>query len=197
MTNFYDGLARGPLDHESSSAINVISEGTINMGSAVVLNLTTLTLEILPRVQESPATLERNFIYGIAVGGDLDGFYGDGVPSNNNDTLATNTAGQGVVVVTQGRCLARVEATVPINIGDPLGSSQAGAGNEGALINVSTLQGNPVIARALKSVAISGFHMIPVDVQREAIFDSAVVEEMGYEDGEEMGYEDTEEMEYG
>lgn len=197
MTNFYDGLARGPLDHKSSSVINAVSEGTVNMGSAVVLNTTTLSLEILPRVQESPATLERNFIYGIAVGGDLDGVYGDGTLSNNNDTLATDAAGQGIVVVTQGRCLARVEATVAINIGDPLGSSQAGAGSEGSLINISTLPGNPVIARALKSVSISGFHMIPVDVQREAIFESAVVEEMGYEDGEEMGYEDTEEMEYG
>lgn len=168
MTNQYPGLARGPIDHEASSVINVIANGAITMGSAVVLNATIPAAELLPRVDESPATAITDDIYGIAVGGDTDGIYGDGSAATDDSTRATAGAGQGVVVVTQGRCLARVESTVAIAIGDPLGSSAVGAGNEGVLINAAAAPTSPVIARALQSVAAgAGFHIIAVDVQRE------------------------------
>lgn len=169
LTNFYPGLARGPIDHEASSVINVVANGAINMGSAVVLNTTIPPAELLPRVDESPATAITEDIYGIAVGGDTDGIYGDGTAGTTGDgTFATAGAGQGVVVVTQGRCLARVESTVAIAVGDPLGSSGAGAGNEGVLINATAGTTSPVIARALQAVpAAAGFHIIAVDVQRE------------------------------
>ena len=167
MTNFFPGLARGPVDHESSSVINAISTGTIEMGSAVVLQ-SLGTGELLARVGQSPASDITDELYGIAVGGDTDGIYGEGLALNLDTTLATNNAGQGVVVVTQGRCLARVESTVEINIGDPLGSSGAGAGNEGVLISTVGVSSSPVIARALQAVpAGAGFHVIAVDVQRE------------------------------
>lgn len=168
MTNFYLGLARGPADHESSSVINAISNGTINMGSAVVVSSPINPSETLPRVEESSASAITDEIYGIAVGGDTDGVYGDGTAALNDSNLATNAANKGVVVVTQGRCLARVESTIGINIGDPLGSSGAGAGNEGVLINTVGETTSPVIARALQAVpAGAGLHVIAVDVQRE------------------------------
>lgn len=158
-------MARGPIDHEASSVINVVANGAITMGSAVSL-IAPPAAELLPRAQQSSATAITNGLYGIAVGGDTDGIYGDGTPASDDSTRATNGAGQGVVVVTQGRCLARVESTVAIAIGDPLGSSGAGAGNEGALIVAVTT--SPVIARALQAVpAGAGFHIIAVDVQRE------------------------------
>jgi len=167
MTNFFPGLFRGPVDHESSSVINATSTGTIEMGSAVVLQALG-TGELLARVGESPASAITDELYGIAVGGDTDGIYGEGIALNLNNFLATNSAGQGVVIVTQGRCLARVESTVGINIGDPLGSSGAGAGNEGVLISTVGETTAPVIARALQAVpAGAGFHIIAVDVQRE------------------------------
>jgi len=167
MTNFYPGLARGPVDHEASSVINAISTDSIEMGSAVVLQ-SPATNEFLARVGQSPATAVTDELYGIAVGGDTDGIYGNGLALSLDTTLATNSADQGVVVVTQGRCLARVESTIGINIGDPLGSSGAGAGNEGVLISTSGDATSPVIARALQAVpAGAGYHVIAVDVQRE------------------------------
>jgi len=167
MTNFNPGLFRGPIDHESSSVINATSTGIIEMGSAVVLQ-SLGTGELLARVGQSPASAITDELFGIAVGGDTDGIYGDGFALNLDSNRATNSAGQGVVVVTQGRCLARVESTVGINIGDPLGSSGAGAGNEGVLISTVGGTTSPVIARALQSVpAGAGFHIIAVDVQRE------------------------------
>ena len=167
MTNFNPGLFRGPIDHESSSVINATSTGIIEMGSAVVLQ-SLGTGELLARVGQSPASAITDELFGIAVGGDTDGIYGDGFDLNLDSNRATNSAGQGVVVVTQGRCLARVESTIGINIGDPLGSSGAGAGNEGVLISTVGGTTSPVIARALQAVpAGAGFHVIAVDVQRE------------------------------
>ncbi len=166
MTNFYLGLARGPIDHQSSSVINVIANGAITMGSSVGLDSAIPAAELLPRVNESQATAITDSLYGIAVGGDTDGIYGDGTAATDDSTRAAASAGQAVVIVTQGRCLARVESTVAIAVGDPLGSSGAGAGNEGVLI-VATAT-SPVIARALQPVSAgAGFHVIAVDVQRE------------------------------
>lgn len=164
LTNFYLGLSRGPIDHQSSSVINVVSNGIITMGSAVTLDITIPASELLPRVDESVATAITASIYGIAVGGDTDGVYGDGAIATDDTTRASNGAGDGVVVVTQGRCLARVESTVAIAVGDPLGSS--GATDPGVLIVAAAT--SPVIARALQTVAAgAGNHIIAVDVQRE------------------------------
>lgn len=167
MTNFYSGLARGPIDHESSSIINTVAAGTITMGSCVLVT-TPGSEELLARVIESPAISVLIKLYGIAVGGDVDGVYGDGNEAFTDVNRATNAAGQGVKVCTQGRCLARVESTVAIAIGDPLGSSGAGAGNEGVLVNALTQPTSPIRARALQALPASpGFHIIAVDVQRE------------------------------
>jgi uncharacterized membrane protein len=166
LTNFYLGLARGPIDHQSSSVINVIANAAISMGSAVVV-AAAASAELLPRVIENPGAAVTEDVYGIAVGGDTDGVYGTGVTGiGDPTTLATASAGQGVVVVTQGRCLARVESTLAIAIGDPLGSSNGGAGLLEKAVGTSK-----VIARALQPVAATpGFHIIAVDVQREGIF---------------------------
>lgn len=168
MTNFYLGLARGPIDHQSSSVINSIANGKIDMGSAVeLIALGPNSPELLARVKESDADLITDSIYGIAVGGDTDGIYGDGTASSDDSTRATAGAGQGVVVVTQGRCLARVDsANTAIAVGDPLSSSGGASGDEGLLIfGAATSQ---IIARALQPVTVdTGFHIIAVDVQRE------------------------------
>lgn len=160
MTNFFPGLARGPIDHQSSSVINVIANGAITMGSAVELVITVPATEILPRVVESPATAVTDIMYGIAVGGDTDGVYGTGAIATADINRATASAGQGVVVVTQGRCLARVVGDVPI--GSLLGSSAADPG--ALIIAVAT---SPVIAIALQDTLAAGDHIIAVDVQRE------------------------------
>jgi len=162
LTNFFPGLARGPIDHQSSSVINVIANGAIDMGSAVELVTTVPATELLPRVVESPATAITDALYGIAVGGDTDGVYGTGAAATADINRATASAGQGVVVVTQGRCLARVNGDIPI--GSRLGSSAA---NPGVLIiAVAT---SPVIAIALQDSLAAGEHIIAVDVQRAEI----------------------------
>jgi uncharacterized membrane protein len=164
LTNFYLGLSRGPIDHQSSSVINTISNDIITMGSAVIV-VAAGAAELLPRVQQNPGAAITENIYGIAVGGDIDGVYGDGAAAADVSTKASNGAGEGVVVVTQGRCLARVESTVAIAVGDPLGSSDGGSG----LLEVAATT-SIVIARALQPVdAGAGTHIIAVDVQREGL----------------------------
>lgn len=164
MTNFYPGLARGPIDHQSSSVINSIANAAITMGSAVVVAAAG-SEEILPRVAENPGAAITEDVYGVVVGGDTDGIYGTGAAASDDTTRAAAGAGEGVVVVTQGRCLARVESTVAILIGDPLGASDGGAG----LLEVAAAT-SKVIARALQAVgAGAGTHIIAVDIQREGI----------------------------
>lgn len=162
MTNFYLGLARGPIDHQSSSVINVIANGPIDMGSAVELVLAVPPTELLARVKESDAGAITDPIYGIAVGGDTDGIYGDGTASSDDSTKATAGAGQGVVVVTQGRCLARVNGDIPV--GTRLGSSSTDPG-----VLITAISTSPVIAIALQDTLASGEHIIAVDVQRAEV----------------------------
>ena len=149
MANEFQGLARGPIDHNASSVINAISADIIDMGSAVKLSATGLT-ELLPRVIEIANELTDE-TYGIVVGGDNDGIYGDGTKNTGLVTtnLASNKEGDAVVVVTQGRCLARVETTVEILLGDQLGATAIGSGTGALSKAVST---NRVIARALQPV---------------------------------------------
>jgi len=164
-TNRFQGLARGPIDHKSSSVINQVSNGSIDMGSVVAVTTTIVSSETLPRVLQS-TTQGSNLSYGIAVGGDTDGIYGDGSASSDDSTRATNAAGQGVVVVTQGRCLARVsgDGAAVVTIGDPLTQSAT----TGVLEFATT--GDSVIAFALNDVGVSDIDMIAVDVQREGVF---------------------------
>ncbi len=170
-TNQFPGLARGPIDHQSSSVINIIANGEITMGSALILTTTTPTAELLPRVEESTAAVDLD-IYGIAVGGDTDGIYGDGTAASSDINRATAGAGEGVVVVTQGRCLARVKGAnqagnVGVAIGDPLVSSD----DDAATLFVGTAADTDevVIARALQVVTSGDLDIIAVDVQREGV----------------------------
>ncbi len=171
MTNQFPGLARGPIDHNASSVINATANGAITMGSALVLSTSIAPAEILPRVQESSAAADQD-IYGIGVGGDTDGIYGDGTAASDDSTRATASAGQGVVVVTQGRCLARVEGAnqagdVAVAIGDALVSSDNFAGS--LFVGTATDTDEVVIARALQAVTSGDLDIIAVDVQREGV----------------------------
>ena len=162
MTNQFQGLHRGPIDHNASSVINSIANEAITMGSVVTLVTPIISSEILPRVEEGDAAADVG--YGIAVGGDTDGIYGDGSAATDDSTRATASAGQGVVVVTQGRCPARVDATAAIAIGAPL-SASATAG----VLELADAATDVIIARALQVIA-SGTDIIAVDVQREGLF---------------------------
>ena len=160
MTNQFQGLARGPIDHNASSVINVIANEAITMGSAVALVTTIPTAEILPRVDETDATTDVT--YGIVVGGDTDGIYGDGSAATSDSTRAAASAGEAVVVVTQGRCLARVLGASTLVVGDQLTPTATA----GVLTKIAPGTGL-VIARALQPVADAATDIIAVDVQRE------------------------------
>ena len=155
MTNLFVGLARGPIDHEASSVINSIANESIDMGAAVSL-VAQPTTELLPRVEVGDAQGEA--LYGIVVGGDVDGVYGDGSDSTDDSTRAANAAGQGVVVVTQGRCLAKIDGTVVL--GDPLTAAAAGGLEVAAAAD-------EVIAIALQGAGDGD--IAAVDVQRQGI----------------------------
>lgn len=169
MTNKFQGLHRGPIDKQSSSVINIISNAQIGMGDNVKLSTTIPAAENLPRVEinDTPTTGG----YGVAVGGDTDGIYGDGsAPVVNDETfLATVGAGEGVAVVTQGRCPARV-----------IGQDSSGAGSAiiiGDKLTLGTTDGvlakalitDDVIAIALNTVTSGELDIIAVDVQRSEV----------------------------
>lgn len=162
-TNRFQGLARGPIDHKSSSVINQVSNASIDMGSVVTLESSITSGETLPRVNTQGSSAGAA-TYGIAVGGDTDGIYGDGAASSDDSTRATNAAGQGIVIVTQGRCLARVlggTAGTAVIINTPLTQSATSGVLKAAVAT------EEVIARALNIVANTDVDMIAVDVQRE------------------------------
>lgn len=163
-TNRFKGLANGAIDNKSSSLINQISAASIDMGSVVALVSSITSSETLPRVNTQ--TAQGLITYGIAVRGDVDGIYGDGSASSDDSTRATNAAGQGIVIVTQGRCLARVsgDGSGVVTVGDPLTQSAS----SGVLELATT--GDLVIAIALNDVGAGDIDMIAVDVQREGIF---------------------------
>jgi len=163
LANQFLGLGRGPIDHNASSVINVVANAAITMGSAVLLDTTIDPGEILPRVEESTAPAITDDIYGIAVGGDTDGIYGNGAAATDDSTRATAGALQGVVVVTQGRCLARVDGTTAVAVGAPLGASTVAG-----VLELADDATQFIIARALQAVP-SGTDVIAVDVQREGL----------------------------
>ena len=166
MTNFFQGLARGPIDHNASSVINVIANEAITMGSAIKLkDLVTplIAAELLPRVDETDAT--SDIPYGVVVGGDTDGIYGDGSAATDDSTRAAASAGQAVVVVTQGRCLARVDGDTgaAIVVGSPLAASTTAG-----VLEVADTNQTHIIARALQP-STGAADIIAVDVQREGL----------------------------
>lgn len=156
MANKYPGLARGPIDHEGSTVINIIAnEANMEMGGAVKLAAPPAT-ELLPRADKGDTLGEDG--YGIIVGGDNDGIYGDGGASPaDNTTKASLLAGDTIVVCTRGRCLARIsEATT---LGAKLGLDASGD------LALADAAGNGILATALQ--AGSAGDIIAVDVQRE------------------------------
>ena len=164
MTNFYLGLHRGPIDHQSSSVINKIANGAIEMGSCVKLASTVVSNEISQRAEETTTTAEIPL--GIAVGGDTDGVFSPtGTPSGNDSTRATASAGQAVVVVTQGRCLARVDGTVGagIAIGSPLTPSLIAG-----ILKLANASNDTIIARA-NQASTGATDIIEVNVDLEGL----------------------------
>jgi len=97
--NKIQGIQNGPLTH--SGVENMISDGPIDMGSAVELVTTIQPNELLPRVQETQGIIGTPLIYGIAVGGDEDGVYGSG---SGTDAFArvTNLTANEVTTIAVG-----------------------------------------------------------------------------------------------
>ncbi len=161
MTNKFLGLARGPIDHQSSSVINMISEGIIEMGAVIRQSTNIAAAENLARAERTTAATQVP--YGIAVGGDLDGIFSTtGAATNTDATRASNGAGQGVVIVTQGRCPALVDGTANIATGDALTNDANG------VLVLAANATDVIIARALQTSSASG-DIIAVDVQREGL----------------------------
>jgi len=164
LTNFYLGLARGPIDHQSSSVINLIANEAIGMGSVVTQLATIPTDELIARVEEGDAATDIG--YGIAVGGDVDGIYAtDGGVPTDDTTRATSAAGEGIVVVTQGRCLARVDGNATAIL---VGSALRASATVGKL-ELADAATDYIIARALQPSS-GATDIIAVDVQREGLF---------------------------
>ncbi len=158
MVNFYSGLFRGPIDHNASSVINAVANDGIFVGESVELSTSTLPpSELLPRVESHGGM----GFYGVAVGGDADGVYADSdTPTAANEAAS---AGEGVVVVTQGRCLALVDGDGgEILIGSPLTIAME------KTLELADASTDLVVARALQPLAAaSGINLIAIDIQRE------------------------------
>ena len=157
MTNQFPGLARGPIDHEASSVINSIANEAITMGDLVQLDTSgPPSSELLPRIEVADTAQGSDSSYGVVVGGDADGIYGSGAAAVDDTTRAALAAGEAVVVVTQGRALARVTGT--ITIGDDLTQSATAGTLEPAAV------GDSVFAKALQTTSTAD--IAAVDVQR-------------------------------
>tara|TARA_R100001369_G_scaffold71481_1_gene99383 strand:- start:163 stop:642 length:480 start_codon:yes stop_codon:yes gene_type:complete len=159
MTNLYPGLARGPIDHKSSSVINIIAnEVDMEMGGCCKL-AAAASAELLPRADKVDTAGQD--AYGIIVGGDNDGIFGSGGASlADNTTKASRLVGDGIVVVTQGRCPARIGENCT------LGAKLAGDGSGD--LQLADASGDDIIATALQ--AGTAGDIIIVDVQREGAF---------------------------
>ena len=159
MANSYPGLFLGTIGLRANSVVNVIADAPLLMGSAVELTASPSN-ELLPRVV--PMDKTGGLVYGIVVGGDNDGVYGD----DTTPILVINRAavrqGQTVAICTQGRCIARVNGTIAI--GDALMSATAPVG---VLIPLVGGAGNNKVAIALTAQSANG--LLAVDVQREGL----------------------------
>lgn len=162
-TNRFVGLAEGSITH--SAVDNLIADGAIGMGDCVQLLQTGFVPgELIPRVVSSSIN-GTQLAYGIAVGGDEDGDYGNGSNADaaTLDFQATSKKGQAVKVVSRGNCLARVTgAGGIITIGSKLTASTSGQLRLAA-------PDNDIIAVALNNVAITDIDMIAVEVVKEGV----------------------------
>lgn len=166
--NLFEGLSTGPIDHRASQTINAIADRIIIIGDAVKV-VEFPSDEILPRVHYDGSLEDAFSFIGIAVSGDQRGFYPPTRQTQSPNLLPQIIAdtGEGVVVVTQGRCIARITTfTAAINVGDQLTSNESGE-------LILATSGRPVLARALQSIpqiAVSGsVQWMAVDVSREGI----------------------------
>ena len=159
MANNYPGLFIGTIGFRSNSVVNVIADAPLLMGSAVEL-AAPASNELLPRVV--PMDKTGALVYGIVVGGDNDGIYGDDTTPILVINRAAVRAGQTVAICTQGRCIARVNGAV--DVGDALMSATAPIG---VLIPFVPAAGNNKVAIVLTAQAANG--LIAVDVQREGL----------------------------
>jgi len=148
MADLYPGLFDGAVDAEAY-VINAIADEQITIGSPVIL-VAPGTGENLPRV-EPTATL-TDFVYGVVVGGDLNGTYG-----GTSEIVAE--AGDVVKVCVNGRCKARVDGSgTPIVLGSPLGASTT---DGVAIVAAAT---TPVFGRAQQpSTVATDFIVVFVD----------------------------------
>jgi len=158
MANSYPGLALGTIGFRSNSVVNAIANVPILMGSAVQL-VAGPSNELLPRVE--PVDKTGGLMYGIAVMGDADGIYGDDIPPLTINRAAVRS-GQTVAVLTQGRCLARVNTDVVL--GEALMTATVPVGT---LISFIPASGNNKVAITLIAQAAEGLTV--VDVQREGL----------------------------
>lgn len=148
--NLFVGLQRGPIDHEGHSVINYIANGAIEMGSSVELVTPVSLDDLLAKVKEQTGSEGSDRVYGIAVAGDNDGVYGNGTPGGDV-TLATKNDGDTVVIVTRGRCLARVlHVGVAGSLGIKAGDLLVQSTTPGVLRLLPTTGTNFVVARALQ-----------------------------------------------
>jgi len=76
-TNKIKGLQNGALTHSGIENMICDGDGIIEMGAVVELVSPIQEGELLPRVQESFGIRGSPLVYGIAVGGDADGFYAE------------------------------------------------------------------------------------------------------------------------
>lgn len=159
MANSYPGLALGTIGFRANSVVNVIANVPILMGSAVQL-VAGPSNELLPRVE--PVDKIGGLMYGIAVGGDNDGIYGDDTTPVLAINRAALRAGQTVAICTQGRCLARVNGAVTLGEG-----LMTAAVPVGVLIPLVGGAGNNKVAIVLIPQADDGLTV--VDVQREGL----------------------------
>ena len=158
-TNRYTVLSNGALAH--SAIENMTANGAIDMGSTIRLSAPIVAGEIQPRVETT--TNIGDVTYGIAIGGDNDGVYGDGSASTSDLNRATIGPGQTVKLITRGRCPARVTGgAAGISIGDKLTPS-----NTAGVLQKLIAPFKFVAAVSLNTVAIGDTDMIIVEMVKE------------------------------
>lgn len=164
FANEFQGLALGTINPKDCSVINSIcGDASLKIGEVVKVlpkgtgNGFTQDEDLLPRVGITGIAEPS---YGIVVGGDFEGVYGNDAISIDSSNLALGVIvsffDDGVTVCTEGRCLALVAGQ--INIGDKLTSSPVGLINAGVAENI--------IATALQATT-QDTGIIAVDVKRE------------------------------
>jgi len=148
MTDLYPGLFDGAIDQEAY-VVNAIADEQITIGSPVIL-VAPGSGEQLPRVEPTDGAIS-DVIYGVCVGGDLNGTYG-----GSSEIVAE--AGDAVKICVNGRCKVRVDGSgTPIAIGSPLSATTT---DGVAVIAIATAH---IFARAQQVSASTDFIACFVD----------------------------------